>query len=86
MHLKRRSKKCTGWLNISDEQAENVQKWLWESKNEFLKKINPKFIYNLKHHDLMRNPTEQVDNIINFLNLDVTQEQRTNAINHVKVS
>jgi len=84
--LKRRSQKCTGWLNISDEQAENVQKWLWESKNIFLQKVNPKFIYNLNHYELMNNPEQQVDNIINFLNIGVTQDQRNNAIKHVKIS
>lgn len=84
--LKRRSKLCQGWLAISDEEAENVQKWLWESKKEFLSRMNTQYIYNLSHKELMTNPQYEVDNIIKFLNIDVTPEQRTSAINHVKLS
>lgn len=82
--LKRRSKKCTGWLNITDEQAEQVQNWLWNNKQIFLSKIKSEYILNIKYQELLNNPEIIVDNIIKFLNIKPTEQQKQNAINHVK--
>lgn len=82
--LKRRSKKCRGWLNITDEQAENVQKWLWDNKQIFLNKVSQDKIYNIKYEDLHNNTKDVVDGLIKFLDIHPSPDQIQNAINHVK--
>jgi hypothetical protein len=84
--LKRRSKNCKGWLNITDEQAEKVQSWLWENKNNLLSKIRPEYVLNLNYKKLLEDPQSEIDNIIRFLNINPTNEQRHSAIKHVKNS
>lgn len=82
--LKRRSKLCSGWLNVTDEQAENVQNWLWENKHKLLNKVNQKYILHINYENLLNNPEKEVQNIINFLDIKPSDIQITNAINHIK--
>lgn len=82
--LKRRSKLCKGWLNISDTQAEEVQTWLWNNKYTFLSKVKPDHILNIKYSDLLTDAKNEVNRIINFLNINPTDKQKQDAIQHVK--
>lgn len=82
--LKRRSKKSKGWLNISDDNAEKVQNWLWKNKNEFLNKMDQKYILNLKYKDILEDTDNQISRIVQFLEINPTEQQIQNAIDHVK--
>ena len=78
--LKRRSRKATGWLNISDEQAENVQRWLWEEKQKFLAMQEH---LTVSYGDLISNPVVEMDRITEYLKLEPTAKQYQSALSLV---
>ncbi len=65
--LKSRSRRSRNWLNISYEQCESVQHWLWERKHEFLGQVDH---LDVEYADLLNDPDCQVERIIRYLNLD----------------
>jgi hypothetical protein len=79
--LKRRSRKCSGWLSISDEESERVQHWLWKEKEAFLSQHEH---HSVKYADLLADPESVVDGLIAYLEIRPTAEQRMAAIQHVK--
>jgi GR25 family glycosyltransferase involved in LPS biosynthesis len=81
--LKRRSRSSQGWLNASEEQCENVQKWLWEEKNKFLSSMSNDHVLHIKYSDLFADAQGVVTNMIKFLGINPSQEQIDNAITHV---
>lgn len=80
--LKRRSRKCSGWLAASDEQCESVQRWLWGEKQKFLRTCDH---LSVEYGRLMSQPESVVDEIISYLNLKPAPQQRQEAIDHVLV-
>ena len=80
--LRRRSRLCTGWLAASDEQCDAVQRWLWSHKTEFLESCDH---YNVRYENLLADPSEAVDGIIDYLGISPSPEQRAAAISHVLV-
>lgn len=78
--LKKRSAKETGWLNIPDDQAEAVQRWLCDEKSEFLAKIDH---LTVEFDDLRSDPAGQVERIVQYLELTPTGDQVADAIGHV---
>lgn len=82
--LKRRSRKCKGWLAVSDEQCEAVQQWLWEEKTKQLSRLPGKNILDVDFDRLMNETESVVDEIIDFLGLSPTEEQRLDAVNHIR--
>jgi hypothetical protein len=81
--LQRRSRKSSGWLAVSDADAEQVQRWLWKEKESFLSQHEH---YNVKYADLLADPESVVDGLIEYLEIKPAPEQRMAAINHVKRS
>lgn len=79
--LKRRSRKCSGWLAVSDSACEKVQRWLWLEKEALLRQHEH---YNVRYDELLSDPESVVDGLIAYLGITPTPEQRTAAIQHVK--
>lgn len=79
--LKTRSRNAKGWLGVSDEQCEAVQRWLWESKNEFLQRVDH---LTIDYPNLLTDPACEIDRIVEYLGLEVDDPQRQAAIDHVK--
>lgn len=82
--LKRRSRKCTGWLAVSDEKCEAVQQWLWDEKSKHLGDIPKNQVLDVKFDRLMNETEEVVNEIIKFLDLSPTEEQYQDAVNHIR--
>jgi hypothetical protein len=78
--LKKRSARSNDWLRITDEQAEAVQRWLWERKAALLDSVDHLAV---EFDDLISDPAEQVERIIQYLNLTPSEDQIAHAINHV---
>ncbi|QNN24030.1 hypothetical protein HED60_17720 [Planctomycetales bacterium ZRK34] len=78
--LKKRSARSNDWLRITDEQAEAVQRWLWERKAALLEGVDH---LTVEFDDLLSNPAEQVERIIQYLNLTPSEDQIARAIGHV---
>ena len=61
--LKRRSRLANGWLRITDEQAEAVQRWLWAGKEAFLKEVAETSLWGcpltIEYDDLLQDPEKQ---------------------------
>lgn len=75
--LQRRARKATGWLGIEDEQAEAVQRWLWEGKQTFLR--TQKHL-TVSYAELLADPVAQCDRIVDYLELEPTAEQYAAAL------
>lgn len=60
------------------------QEWLYEHKIQFLSRISEKQIITINFDEMISNPKKIVDNIINFLELDPSDDQIYDAINHVR--
>lgn len=82
--LQRRSKRCTGWLAASDEQCELLQKWLWNEKQKFLATMPADRVLNVNYNELVRTPEQGIQRIIDFAGLKPTEQQRKQAIAHIK--
>jgi len=79
--LKKRSAKSNDWLRISDDQAEAVQRWLWERKTAFLDEVEH---LTIEFDDLRTNPATQIERIIEHLGIEPTDAQIANAVGHVR--
>jgi len=78
--LKKRSAKESGWLRITDDQAEAVQRWLWERKSALLAEVEHLAVV---YEDLRFDPTGQVERIIDYLNITPSDTQIAAAVGHV---
>jgi hypothetical protein len=83
--LKRRSRLCKGWLNASDEQCERVQQWLWDEKTTFISSLPSDRVLHVPYGEVVSDPEAVVDQMIAFLQITPTSEQRAAAIAHVKL-
>ena len=82
--LKRRSRKCTGWLAASDEQCEAVQEWLWDEKSKHLGDVPKAQVLDVEFDRLMNETEAVVNEIIKFLDIEPTEEQYQAAIEHIR--
>jgi hypothetical protein len=83
--LKRRSRRSKGWLAVSDEDCEKVQRWLWDEKAKFLAALPTHRVLNVQYERLRREPAQVVGEIVDFLGIRPTEEQVGAAVSHVKV-
>lgn len=81
--LKRRSRQCTGWLAVSDQDAEAVQRWLWGEKNRFLSSLPADIVLTVRHDDIMSRPDRVAEEMISFLGVSPTKEQVHAAVSHI---
>jgi hypothetical protein len=81
--LKRRSRKCGGWLAVSDDDSEAVQRWLWDEKEKFLAAVPAERVLNVSHEEVMTNPRRVVDEMIDFLGISPSPEQIQAAVSHI---
>jgi len=79
--LKKRSARESDWLHITDDQAEAVQRWLWERKTTFLAEVEH---LTIEFDDLRANPTGQIERIIEYLGIEPTDTQIASAIGQVR--
>jgi len=91
-----RSAKAKGWLRASPERCEALQRALDAAKRAGLERIaalaetargagNPgPSVLTIHYHDLLANPTPEIDRIIEYLGLAVRPEQRQAAITLVE--
>lgn len=82
--LKRRSRQCTGWLAITDQQAEEVQRWLWQEKQEFLAMMPAETVLDVRYDRVLDDPGSVVNEICDFLGHTPTPQQIEAAVSHVK--
>lgn len=78
--LQRRSRQAKGWLAVSDDQAESVQRWLHAAKQTFLAS-QPHL--TVTYDDLLTNPVEQLDRIVDYLQIEPSAEQYQAALSQV---
>lgn len=79
--MKTRAKKANGWLGITEEKSERVQRWLWEQKQEFLDGVEH---LTVEYADLIDDPSREIDRIVEHLGITPSEEQRRRAIEHVQ--
>jgi hypothetical protein len=84
--LKRRSRRSHGWLRATDEQCEQVQQWLWDEKVPFVSSLPLDVVLDVDYGVLMSQPECVVDEMIAFLGLSPSAQQRSDAISHVKLT
>jgi len=82
--LNRRSAVCKGWLDQPPDKCREVQEWLHEEKEAFLRDMDESHVFNVDFDTLMTNPKVIVDGLIEWLGLTPTDEQYEDAINHVR--
>jgi GR25 family glycosyltransferase involved in LPS biosynthesis len=68
------------------QQAIILQNWLWANKLNFLYSIPHDNILHVQYKKLINQPAIYVDNIIKFLNINPSDNDRIEAIKHIKVS
>ena len=67
----------------SPRKLTELQKYLWDCKQDFLQKTNVP-VLSLEYEDILSDPAQVVDRIIRFLDLAPTADQREDAIAHVQ--
>lgn len=80
--LIRRAKKSHPWL--SDAKARAVQEWLWEEKAKTLANIPPSQVLDVQFDRILSDTEAVVDEMIAFLEITPSPEQRQAAIDHVR--
>lgn len=81
--LKQRSvaaKRTHPGLVISDQQAEAVQRWLWEEKERFLRSVDH---LDIDYTRLLQNPADVVYEMIEYLGISPSDDQINKAIQHI---
>ena len=81
--LCRRSRKCTGWLAISDDQASEVQRWLWEERERFIAALPNERVLRLDWHETQQSPEVAVAAIVAFLGISPSDDQIQAAEGHI---
>lgn len=79
--LQARSRRSTGWLRIDDEQADVVQRFLWEQKRALLDNA---VSLTVDYRNLVENPRREIDRLVDFLGLDPRADDRAHAQAHVE--
>jgi len=79
--LNRRSAEAEGWLHITDEQVEKVQRWMWERKRPLLAKVGH---LTVNFDNLLTDSVRQIERVIEYLGLDPDAERIRLAANHVR--
>jgi hypothetical protein len=81
--LKRRSAKSSGWLAVSDEQSESVQRWLWRERERFLASMPADRVLRLKWDETQADSRAAVSAIVAFLGITPTEDQAEAAAAHI---
>ena len=81
--LKERSRKETDFLAASDAEVEQVQRWLWHEKQEFLKQVSH---VDVTFADLLAAPRREVERIASWLEIAPSEEAIGKAVAHVQPS
>jgi len=82
--LQRRSRKAKGWLAVTDEQAEAVQRWLWAEREAFLARLPAEQVLRLPWDRTQADPAASVADIVEFLGIEPTPEQVAAAVAHIQ--
>jgi hypothetical protein len=78
--LQARSQKSSGCLRISNQVAEQVQHWLWDSKQRFLATVNH---LTLQYDQLATAPSIEIKRAIQYLQIEPTEMQRKQSVGHM---
>ena len=82
--LQRRSRNARGWLAVTDDQAEAVQRWLWSEREAFLETMPKESVFRV-NWDYMRSDTSAVvAGLVDFLGIEPTSEQLAQAVGHIR--
>jgi hypothetical protein len=79
--LQTRSRRATGWIAAKDADAERVQRWLWESKQELLRQVPH---LDVQYADLLADPRAEVDRIAAWLRIVPPDYAVARAVAHVQ--
>ena len=82
--LQRRSRKSKGWLAVTDHQAEAVQRWLWEERENFLAAMPKESIFRVNWHYMKNEPAAVVAGLVDFLGIEPNEAQLAAAIGHIR--
>jgi hypothetical protein len=69
---------------VSDEQAEAVQRWLWEERNKFLSQIDESRVLRLPWRQTQEAPEVSAAALIEFLGISPSPERVTAAVAHIQ--
>lgn len=73
--LQDRGQKYTGWLHTTPEQAESVQRWLWDQKEQLLAKVSSADQLTVEYTALLARPQEQIQRIVAWMGITPTEQQ-----------
>lgn len=79
--LVRRAKHSHPWLK--PDQCRKVQEWLWEEKAKTLAMIPQNHVLDVSFDRLLGDTEAVVDEMIAFLGINPSEQQRQDAINHI---
>lgn len=79
--LKRRSRRSTGWLHITDDQAEAVQRWLYTACEIAVQHHTNSL--TVEYDQLLARPAGTLDRIAHWLQFHPEPEARNAAIAHI---
>jgi hypothetical protein len=79
--LKERSRKEAGYLAASDAEVEQLQRWLWQEKQELLEQVSP---VDVAYADLLQAPRREVERVASWLEITPSEEAITKAVAHVQ--
>jgi hypothetical protein len=82
--LQRRSRKSHGWLAVTDDQAEAVQRWLWDEREKFLETIPPESVFRVNWDYMKTEPAAVVAALVEFLGLEPEAAQSEAAAGHIR--
>jgi hypothetical protein len=82
--LQRRSRLARGWLAVSDEQAEAVQRWLWAERESFLETLPESSLCRVSWEAMRNHTAAVVVDLVAFLGIKPTPDQVAAAIGHIR--
>jgi hypothetical protein len=82
--LQRRSRKSKGWLAVTDDQAEAVQRWLWEERELFLDTLPKESMFRVNWDYLQSDTSAVVAGLVDFLGISPTADQVAEAVGHIR--
>jgi hypothetical protein len=82
--LQRRSRKSKGWLSVTDDQAEAVQRWLWEERELFLDTLPKESMFRVNWDYLQSDTSAVVAGLVDFLGISPTADQVAEAVGHIR--
>jgi hypothetical protein len=79
--LQTRSRRASGKIAAKDADAERVQRWLWHSKQEFLRQVPH---LDVQFADLLADPRAEIERVAAWLRISPPDYSVARAVEHVR--